>query len=114
MKSANATTKLTAGRDRPRWNNASGESWNGAADGERIPAPRDRTVATVQRQALEIIEEVLSGTSPEQAGARARLRIHVASNPGAPVRALLEHLDARRSGGQDWTAPALTTSPRDQ
>lgn len=95
MNRANATTKLTVVRDRPRRKYGSGESRDWAAEGERTPGPRDWTVLTLHRQVLEIIEEVLSGTNPEQAGDRARLRIHVARNPGAPERALLEHLMSR-------------------
>jgi hypothetical protein len=57
--------------------------------------PPDAAPVTIRRQALEIIEEVLSGTCPGQAEARARLRICVADKPGAPELAILEHLKDR-------------------
>lgn len=95
MNNASAATKLNDIRDSKRRKNTSGESGNSPSERERTPDPRDRTVVALHRQALEIIEEVLSGTSPEQAGVRARLRIHVARNSGAPERALLEHLMSR-------------------
>lgn len=46
----------------------------------------------LQLQALEIIEEILSGTDPREAGARASLGLFVDRNPGQPQRALLLHM----------------------
>jgi hypothetical protein len=57
---------------------------------ERTDAePANGAAVTLRRQALEIIEEVLNGTSPVQAEVRARLRMHVAGKPGAPEQAIL-------------------------
>lgn len=46
----------------------------------------------LQLQALEIIEEIMSGTDPAEAGARASLSLFVERNPGQPQRALLLHM----------------------
>lgn len=46
----------------------------------------------LQLQALEIIEEILSGTASLEADARSSLRWHVSRNPGQPQRALLMHM----------------------
>ncbi len=49
-------------------------------------------VLPLQSQALEIIDEILAGSAPEEAEARASLRRQVARNPGRPERALLAHM----------------------
>jgi hypothetical protein len=46
----------------------------------------------LQLQVLEIIDEILSGTAPDEADARSSLRMHVSRNPGQPQRALLMHM----------------------
>jgi hypothetical protein len=46
----------------------------------------------LQLQALEIIDEILSGTAPTESEARRSLTWHVAHHPGHPQRALLMHL----------------------
>jgi hypothetical protein len=46
----------------------------------------------LQLQALEIIDEILSGTAPEESEARRSLKWHVAHHPGHPQRALLMHM----------------------
>jgi hypothetical protein len=51
---------------------------------------------SLQWQAQEIIDEVLSGTDPGEELARARLRRCVAQNPGRPERALLQQLMVNR------------------
>jgi EAL domain-containing protein (putative c-di-GMP-specific phosphodiesterase class I) len=53
--------------------------------------------ALARQQAYEIIEAVLSGTDPEGAEVRERLREHVAAHPGQPEAALHEHLLFTRS-----------------
>lgn len=50
----------------------------------------------LQLQALEIIEEIMSGTDPAEAGARASLSLFVDRNPGQPQRALLLHMLSTR------------------
>lgn len=52
-------------------------------------------------QAQEIIDEVLSGTSPSEELARARLRRCLAQNPGKPERALLQQLMLNRDPQRD-------------
>jgi hypothetical protein len=54
--------------------------------------PESRLKLELQLQALEIIEEILSGTAPEEAEARHSLKWHVDHHPGQPQRALLMHL----------------------
>jgi hypothetical protein len=52
----------------------------------------------LQLQAMEIIDEILSGTEPCEADVRSSLTWHVEHNPGQPQRALLMHmLNLRRS-----------------
>jgi hypothetical protein len=52
----------------------------------------------LQLQALEIIEDILRGTDPDEAEARSSLQRQVDRNPGQPQRALLVHmLTIRRS-----------------
>lgn len=53
-------------------------------------------VPGIRKQAAEIIDAVLSGSAPEQASARDRLREHLAAYPGRPDIALAEHLAALR------------------
>lgn len=60
--------------------------------GLREDAPELRLKLELQLQALEIIEEILSGTAPEEAEARRSLKWHVAHHPGQPQRALLMHM----------------------
>jgi hypothetical protein len=50
----------------------------------------------LQLQAMEIIDEILSGTEPCEAEARSSLTWHVEHNPGQPQRALLMHMLALR------------------
>jgi EAL domain-containing protein (putative c-di-GMP-specific phosphodiesterase class I) len=63
--------------------------------------PEDAAAASeiplVREQAYEIIDAVLSGTDPEGAEVRDRLREHVAAHPGNPEAALHEHLVFTRS-----------------
>jgi hypothetical protein len=51
----------------------------------------------LQLQALEIIEDILSGTDPAEAAARESLQRQVDRNPGQPQRALLVHMLTIRS-----------------
>jgi hypothetical protein len=52
----------------------------------------------LQLQVLEIIEEILNGTTDCEAGARHSLRWFVSRYPGQPERALLLHmLNIRRT-----------------
>ena len=60
----------------------------------RMPTGTD--AARVRDQAADIIREVLSGTRPDQAGARKALREQCAAHPGHPETALVEHLLAIR------------------
>ncbi|MET1021891.1 MAG: hypothetical protein ABWX69_06800 [Arthrobacter sp.] len=46
----------------------------------------------LRRQVYAIIDAILSDTKPEEAGVRAKLRGHLANNPGQPEKALLDHL----------------------
>ncbi len=82
MKTAGGNTELNAIGAQPR------------PDGTNVVTPIG--AGTLLRvQVLEIIQEVLGGTCPEQAEVRARLRTHVEGNPGAPERAILKHLMTR-------------------
>ncbi|MGY4542623.1 hypothetical protein ACVWY0_002547 [Arthrobacter sp. UYNi723] len=64
-----------------------------SSDQEYFPSIREEAAhLDLQLQALEIIEEILRGTAPEEAEARSSLRWHVAHHPGQPQRALLMHL----------------------
>ncbi|MGK3649105.1 hypothetical protein [Pseudarthrobacter enclensis] len=66
----------------------------------KIPVSISEEVALLdlQLQSLEIIEDILSGTDPDEADARLSLRQQVDRNPGQPQRALLVHmLTIRRS-----------------
>ncbi|MFE8884380.1 hypothetical protein ACFYLX_00890 [Pseudarthrobacter enclensis] len=66
----------------------------------KIPVSISEEVALLelQLQSLEIIEDILSGTDPDEAEARLSLRQQVDRNPGQPQRALLVHmLTIRRS-----------------
>ncbi|MFB0840104.1 hypothetical protein ACETK3_19135 [Arthrobacter sp. E44] len=49
-------------------------------------------VPQLQLQALEIIDEILSGTDPAEESVRRSLGGHVARWPGQPERALLMHM----------------------
>lgn len=62
---------------------------------------RQLAIESLRWQAQEIIDDVLSRDEPAEELARARLRRCVASNPGKPERALLEHLMNR------WDNPGL-------
>ncbi len=62
---------------------------------------RGNCARTVREQAQEIIDELLSGTAPEGARARARLRRCVFRHPGHPELALLEQLMSR---GESYTS----------
>ena len=53
-------------------------------------------IESLRWQAQEIIDEVLSGKSPGEEMARARLRRCVARHPGEPEQALLEQLMVNR------------------
>ncbi|MCZ2404684.1 hypothetical protein IV498_16235 [Paenarthrobacter sp. Z7-10] len=59
-----------------------------------------------RRQALEIIQTVLNDPAPEREEIRARLRRHVATDPGHPELALLKHLLERApmNNQPSWTA----------
>ncbi|UKA76152.1 phage tail assembly chaperone [Arthrobacter sp. FW306-07-I] len=46
----------------------------------------------IQLQAMEIIDEILSGTDLAEQSARESLRGHVSRWPGQPERALLAHM----------------------
>ncbi|WP_458779730.1 hypothetical protein [Arthrobacter sp. D3-16] len=64
---------------------------------ERLPglqedAPEPWLQLELQLKALEIIDEILSDTTPEEADARRALKWHVAHHPGQPQRALLMHM----------------------
>jgi EAL domain-containing protein (putative c-di-GMP-specific phosphodiesterase class I) len=52
---------------------------------------------SIRGQARDIIESVLDDPSPQSEWARERLRSRMASHPGQPERALLEHLIATRA-----------------
>lgn len=60
-------------------------------------APGGADAPGISLQAAEIIEEVLSGSAPEQAAAREQLRRCLAANPDRPEAALIEHLIALQS-----------------
>jgi EAL domain-containing protein (putative c-di-GMP-specific phosphodiesterase class I) len=72
---------------------------------------------SIRGQASEIIAKVLADTSPERSSARQLLSSRLASHPGSPEEALLEHLMAIRSsaGGarqHEWVAPSLRPRPQ--
>lgn len=52
----------------------------------------DPDLGPLRRQVSAIIDAILSGTKPDEAQVRERLRWHVANNPGQPEKALLGHL----------------------
>lgn len=57
---------------------------------ERMPT--GESLAGIRDQAADIIQEVLSGTDPDQASARRALLSQCAAHPGHPDMALAEHL----------------------
>lgn len=52
----------------------------------------EQDLEPLRQQVNSIIEEILAGTSLEDADIREKLRGHVADHPGLPERALLRHL----------------------
>lgn len=54
--------------------------------------PTGDSLARIREQAADIIQEVLSGTDPDQAQARKALLRQCAAHPGHPEIALAEHL----------------------
>ena len=52
----------------------------------------DPDLEPLRLQVSGIIDSILSDTNPDEANVRARLRWHVANNPGQPEKALLSHL----------------------
>jgi hypothetical protein len=72
-----------------------------AAEPATAPASGGKGARTVQEQAQEIIDEVLGGTAPEGALARARLRRCVSRHPGHSELALLGQLMSR---GESYTS----------
>lgn len=60
-------------------------------DCTRVPeAAHD--LGPLRRQVSEIVDSILSDTTPEDAPVREKLRWHLANNPGQPEKALLGHL----------------------
>ena len=52
----------------------------------------DPDLEPLRRQAMSIINEVLSDTNPDEAEVQEKLRWHVTNNPGKPEKALLDHM----------------------
>lgn len=67
---------------------------------QSIP-PSDVSSPAIRGQAWDIIESVLDDPSPQSEWARERLRTRMATHPGRPERALLEHLIATRAATDD-------------
>jgi hypothetical protein len=65
----------------------------------QVSIPEEVALLELQLQALEIIDDVLSGTGGHDAQARESLMGHVARNPGQPQRALLLHMLSIRHSG---------------
>lgn len=85
---------------------------NAARESElRNPGTREGDVPGIREQAAEIIEAVLAGSRPEQAGVRDQLRQYLAANPDRPEQALVEHLIALRSGSALSDVPLVNGAP---
>ena len=65
-----------------------------ASVGAEASSQLSHDAPVIRKQSAQIIDAVLSGTAPEQASARDRLREHLAAHPGRPDIALAEHLSA--------------------
>jgi hypothetical protein len=78
---------------------------------QSIPSS-DVSDPTIRGQARDIIESVLDDATPQSEWARDQLRSQMASHPGNPERALLEHLIATRSITDEQTdEPGLYLVP---
>lgn len=67
--------------------------------GAPVSITEEVALLELQLQALEIIDDVLSGNDGCDAAARESLMWHVAHNPGQPQRALLLHMLSMRHSG---------------
>ena len=65
--------------------------------GAEASSQLSRDAPVIRKQSANIIDAVLSGSAPEEALARDRLREHLAAHPGRPDIALAEHLATFRS-----------------
>lgn len=63
-------------------------------------SPADPELLLLQVQVTEIIRSVLDAGDPDKEDVRARLRAHLARNPGHPELALLAHLQERHTASR--------------
>ena len=79
-----------------------------------VNEPEDSRARGIRLQATEIIAEVLSDSSPGQAGARDQLCRLLQANPGRPEVALAEYLIALREDAGWVRQPLLHHRPTER